>query len=163
MELFNPISEQIKSIILARLANEYEAHLFYRNASNWCENTGFTKAAAYFAKEAADELTHAEKLQKFLNDWGVFFTVPNVTVTPVFIGLYDCINKAYGIEVPLYQNYNQNAGEVFDLDKSTFELFQEMVQIQYSSVAEYRTMIDNMALYGNDKLAVKMFEDETFG
>jgi len=163
MELFNPIDETSQQIVLDRLNDEYTAHFFYSNACNHFENVGYTRLADYCHKEASDELTHALKLQKFLNDWGVFFTIPNPTVTPVFRDPYDFINKAYTLEATLYKNYNANSEQIEDIDKSMYNLFLEMVQIQYDSVAEYRTFIDKSKLYGNDLLAVKMWEDECFG
>jgi len=163
MELYSPISEKIKGIILERLANEYEAHFFYRNASNWCENIGYTKAAKFYEKEAQDELEHANMLQVFLNDWGVTYTIPSVSVTPKFNGLPDTIYKSYGIEVALYENYDSNAKEFMGIDSSTYKQLMKMVNIQYKSVAEYRTLVDKLALIvEDDKFQVFMFEKEVF-
>jgi ferritin len=164
MELFNPIPQEVTNKLLDRLANEYEAHYFYRNAANWCDNIGYTNAAAFFKNEASDELTHANKLQKFLNDWGIYYTIPSVSVSPTFRNLPDVIDKAYGIEVALYQAYNLNAEEVEEVDKSVYSLLLEMVDIQYNSVAEYRTFIDKLRLINDaDKFQVMWFENEIFG
>ena len=162
MELFNPISD-IAPYIIERLANEYEAHYLYANAANWCDNTGYTLAADFFKKEAADELVHAGKLQKFLNNWGVFFTIPSVTVEPKFTSLPDIIKKGYAIEVELYKSYNSDVEQIEKMDKSTYSLLLEMVNIQYDSVAEYRTLIDKLNLIDDtDKFQVFMYEKEVF-
>ena len=162
MEKFNPITDEIKSLLLDRLSNEYEAHFFYQNAANYCENVGYTLFAKYLKNEAADELIHAGKLQKFLNDWGIMFTIPLVEVSPKFTGLPDILEKAYQIECDLYEAYNDNANTVENIDRSAYNLMLEMVAIQYSSVAEYRTFIDSLSLYGTDKTSIKIFEHETF-
>ena len=162
MELYNPISEEIKSMLLDRLTNEYEAHFFYTNAANWCESTGYNKAANYYKEESATELTHAGKLMTFLNNWGVSFTVPSESVTPVFDSLPDTIGKAYAIEVALYKSYCENANTVENAERSTYMLLLEMVNIQYESVAEYRTLLDKLSLYDEDKTSIKLFEKEAF-
>lgn len=162
MELYNPISGEIADIVIARMNNEYEAHYLYDNMSNYLDNVGYTKAAAFFRNEADTELQHALKLKKYLNDWGVFFTTPNPTVTPVLTSLPDCIRKGYAIEATLYQSYNADAIEVMHKDTSAYALLTAMVGIQYESVAEYRTLIDKLALYNDDKTSIKIFEEETF-
>ncbi len=42
-------------ILTDRLGDEYTAHYFYRNATNWCAGIGYMKAAAFFAQEAENE------------------------------------------------------------------------------------------------------------
>ena len=63
------LPENIISALNDRLGDEYTAHYFYRGAANWCQGVAYTKAAAFFAKEAAAELEHAEKIQKYIVDW----------------------------------------------------------------------------------------------
>ena len=60
------LEPQVVMLLMERLKDEYTAHYFYRNASNWCKDKAYNKAAAFFAEEAANELTHAEMLQKYL-------------------------------------------------------------------------------------------------
>ena len=50
------LPENIISALNDRLGDEYTAHYFYRGAANWCQGVAYTKAAAFFAKEAAAEL-----------------------------------------------------------------------------------------------------------
>ena len=61
------LTPEIQDMLNAAIAEEYTAHYFYRGASNWCQGVGYLKAAAFYAAEAAAELTHAEKLQKYFN------------------------------------------------------------------------------------------------
>ena len=42
-------------VLTDRLRDEYVAHYFYRNATNWCKGIGYNKAAAFFAEEAESE------------------------------------------------------------------------------------------------------------
>ncbi len=157
--MINPTSS-LTEMLLLRLADEYKAHIFYRNASNYCENAGYTKAAKYFSGEAQSELTHAEKIQTFLNNWGTKFSMPNVSTQPSYSSLPELLRRAYDIEAELYTSYNANAGAAFTVDKSAFNLLMELVDIQYESVAEYRTLLDKLNLYNSDATGIKLFEQD---
>ena len=93
----------IVSAMEARLKDEYTAHLIYKNAANWCKNVGYVKAAAFFEAEAADELTHAQKLQDYMVQWNVLPQIPVATVPNAIKSLIDAINGAYVFEYNLLQ------------------------------------------------------------
>lgn len=158
--MLNPILPHITALT-ERLKNEYEAHFFYRNAANWCANKGYDKAAAFFAAEAASELTHADKIQKFITDWGNDVSIPAISVSEDFESLPDIIGKAYDIESALYQAYDKCASDLY-VDRSYFNLMLEFVGIQRDSVAEYRTMVDKLDLVGEDKTSIFIYENEVF-
>lgn len=158
MEFLNPIND-IRPAIIARMQDEYKAHLFYRNASNWCDITGFSKAAAYFAGEAESELQHALKLQKYLNDWNISYSMPTASIQVSFRNLPDLLRSAYELEANLYKAYQIDATGAMAQDISAFNLLSEMVQIQYESVAEYRTLLDKLELTSD----MLIYEDAAFG
>lgn len=163
MQLFNPIQGAIAPIFQKRLKDEYSAHFFYSDFANWCDNNGYLNAARYFRGEAAAELEHAMKLQKFLNDWGVSYEIERPSSPKIIGSLPEGINMAYDIEVALYEAYNSNAIGFMHTDISAFNLATEMVSIQYESVAEYRTIKDQMRHYDtSDKFQLAVFEHETF-
>ena len=138
----NTLSGEVIALLTERLEDEYTAHYFYRNASNWCEEKAYLKAAAFFAKEAANELEHAQKLQKYLVDWNVIPTIPAVNMQPTFTSLIDIINKAYQLEYNLFLEYNANSAEIFPGDMATFDFLQELRMGQNESVAEYATLLN---------------------
>jgi ferritin len=152
-----------KDKLEARLLDEYTAHMFYRTLSNWCEDKGYSKAAAYYAKEAEQELEHAKKLQKFAVDSGVVLRMPTGFPTFTFMSLFDGIDQQYDLEAGLYEKYSVDMREVLTVDAGTFLLMGEMVQIQYDSVAEARTLVDmKKELDPADRLSVFMFEKEAY-
>lgn len=162
VELFNPIAKFVPQL-LERLKNEYEAHANYRNSANYCNITGYTKAQKYFEDEAEDELVHAKMVQDFLTDFNVPFSIPVIDVQDKFESLYDTIVTGYEIEVALYKAYTKMALEAMNADVALFSLLQKMCDIQYKSVAEYRTLLDksNLVDFGN-KLDIFVFESTTF-
>jgi ferritin len=148
--------------ILARLKDEYTAHKFYRTLANWCDNKGYLNAAKYYANEAEQELVHAQKLQKFLNDWGISYQMPTVADTFEIASLPDGLRKQYKLESDLYIKYNSDAVNS-DTEVSTYQLFLGMVQIQYESVAESKTLLDRLVLIDEtNKFQVAWYESEYF-
>lgn len=130
------------AIINNRLVDEYTAHFFYRIASNWCKGVGYNNAAAFFEKEAASELGHAEKLQQYLVDWNVNPIMPAVKPNIQFISLIDIVNKAYALEYDLFTKYNADSLKVFQNDITTFDFLTEFREIQTESVIEYSDLLN---------------------
>ena len=154
----------IVSAMEARLKDEYTAHLIYKNAANWCKNVGYVKAAAFFEAEAADELTHAQKIQDYMIQWNVLPQIPVATIPNTNKSLIDCINGAYTFEYNLLQSYSQIQLEVEGMHPATFNFIQEFVDIQNHSVGVFSDLLNAIVLVDyNNKLDLLMFEDKYFG
>ena len=154
----------IVSAMEARLKDEYTAHLIYKNAANWCKNVGYVKAAAFFEAEAADELTHAQKLQDYMIQWNVLPQIPVATVPNTIKSLIDAVNGAYVFEYNLLQSYSQIQVEVDGMHPATFNFIQEFVDIQNHSVGVFSDLLNAIVLVDyNNKLDLLMFEDKYFG
>jgi len=162
----NKLNSKIVSILEARLADEYTASFLYRDASNYLQGIGFSLAAKFFAQESADELTHAHGIEKFLVDWNVQPTLPQIdSVDNNFDGLPDVIEKGYTIEYTLYQSYEKDSVKVFEMgDICVFDFLQTYRSIQTKSVAEYSDFLN--LLDGCDcesKFELLLLEEKLFG
>lgn len=158
------LDPSIVSALEARLKDEYTAHLIYKNAANWCKNVGYVKAGAFFEAEAADELTHAQKLQGFMIQWNVLPQIPVSTVPNMMKSLIDCVNSAYTFEYGLLQSYSKIQMEVDGMHPATFNFIQEFVDIQNHSVGVFSDLLNALMLIDyNNKLDLLMFEDKYFG
>jgi ferritin len=158
------LSSEVSKMLIERIGDEYTAHYFYRNASNWCEDKAYKKAAAYFKAEAENELTHAEKIQNYLVSWNVMPIIPSVKMVPVFSNLIDVINKAYQLEYDLFTKYNLNSAQIFPADLATFDFLQELRTIQTTSVAEYADLLNAAQLINvSNNFEVLYFENQYFG
>ena len=158
------LDASIVSALEARLKDEYTAHLIYKNAANWCKNVGYVKAGAFFEAEAADELTHAQKLQDYMIQWNILPQIPVATVPNTMKSLIDCVNASYTFEYGLLQSYSQVQMEVDGMHPSTFNFVQEFVDIQNHSVGVFSDLLNALVLVDyNNKLDLLMFEDKYFG
>jgi ferritin len=152
-ELTSPVilaGDSVK-LLTERLGDEYAAHYFYNSAANWCAGAGYLKAAAFFTAEAAAELEHAQKLQKYMVDWNILPVIPKVDTHHDFGTLPGIIDGAYKIEYALFQKYVQNSHALFMSDLATFDFLQEFRQIQTESVAEYSDLLNALQLIDIDK------------
>lgn len=150
-------------ILTDRLGDEYTAHYFYRNATNWCAGIGYLKAAAFFAQEAENELDHAKGLQKYLVDWNVMPLLPSIKPNVTFSDLIDIINKAYALEYALFESYNRDSKQLFDTDLTTFDFLTTYRTGQTESVIEYSDLLNAAELVNIDnKFEILYFEQTYF-
>lgn len=157
------LDPEVVTRLTQRLGDEYTAHYFYRNASNWCADKAYKKAAAFFAQEAANELTHAEMLQAYMVGWNVLPAIPPVTTSSEFENLIDIVNKAYDLEFGLLINYNRDSAAIFPGDISTFDFLQELRKGQTASVAEYADLLNAAQLINvSNNFEVLYFEQTYF-
>lgn len=157
------LPDPIVSALQDRIGDEYNAHFFYVNASNWCQGVGYLKAAAFFAKEAANELEHSAKVQKYLVDWNVDVKLPTPKTDATFATLIDIISQAYDMEYALYEAYNKTSAALFQVDLATFDFLQELRIGQRESVAEYSDFLNAAKLINvNNPLDLLYYEQTYF-
>jgi ferritin len=158
------LPSDIANMLSERINNEYSAHYFYRQATNYCENVGYTKAAEFFKGESEDELKHAEGVQKYLTDWNVQPALLSIATPMKVNGLVDIIEKAYQMEYDLYEAYEEISMDIFKKnDLCTFDFLQQYRTIQRMAVAEYSTFLNQLeTIDKNDKNWVYEFEKRAF-
>jgi ferritin len=158
------LDSKIVELLKEALQHEYSAHYMYRAMSNWTTNVGYKLAGGYFAKEAEDELAHAQKIESFLTDWNVFFVLPKVDI-PIakFEDLQEAIEKSYSVEYALYEVYEQISNEIFKMgDTCVFDFLQFFRSVQTKAVAEYATMLNLLEGVERAKLNFLLLEEKLF-
>jgi ferritin len=163
--MVNPItlSDAVVNTLNARIGDEYTAHYFYNAAHNWCADKNYQNAAAFFAGETMSELEHAQKLQKYLVDWNCTPVLPQVETNFKFSSLADIVEKAYQLELDLFNKYLKDSQSIFAIDLATFDFLQGYRQTQTDSVIEYSDLLAALELINvNNKLDVLHFEEIYF-
>ena len=145
-----------------RIGDEYTAHFFYRSAANWCKNSNYKKAAAFFEAESMSELEHAKGLQDYLTQWNIIPAIPSAPTNIQFVNLVDIINKAYSLEYGLFEKYCAFQQSLVG-NPATFNFIQGYVDIQNQSIAEYSDLLNALQLIDiNTKLDLLVFENTYF-
>jgi len=158
------LTPEIVDILNSAIAEEYTAHYFYRGAANWCQGVGYTKAAEFYTKEAAAELEHAEKLQKYIVDWNATPLLPAIKFNGNFAHLIDVVNKSYAIEYQLGDKYMAWTRQMFDTHLMTFNFLQGFVDLQNDSIAEMSDLLNAAQLVDvSNKLDLLHYEERYFG
>jgi ferritin len=159
------LSAEIVKPLLERLDDEYTAFAFYRDASNYLRGIGFFTAADYFAKESADELTHAKIIENYIVDWNVHPKLPSVDAQDNgFKGLIDVIEKSYQIEYALYEAYEETTMDIFKKgDTCTFFFLAQFNEFQRKAVAEYSDMLNLLDGVEDEKCDLLLLEEKIFG
>ena len=160
------LPEEIVSLILPRLGDEFTAAYQYRAISNWCKNVGYKLAGEFFAKESEDEFSHAKKIEDFLVNWNITPQLPTIK-QPIleFKGLSDVIDTSYELERNLYESYEETSAKIFKTgDLCVFDFLQQFRSIQTKSVAEYSDMINLLEGCNTEsKFELLMLEEQLFG
>jgi ferritin len=163
--MVNPmtLSDVVVNTLNARIGDEYTAHYFYNAAYNWCLDKNYKNASAFFAAESMAELEHAQKLQKYLVDWNCAPILPSVETNFKFSTLPDIVEKAYQLELDLFNKYLKDSQSIFGIDLATFDFLQGYRQKQTDSVIEYSDLLAALELINvNNKLDVLHFEEIYF-
>jgi ferritin len=156
------LTPEVIKMLIERIGDEYTAHYFYRNASNWCNEKAYFRAGAFFAAEADSELGHAKQVQEYLVNWNVMPIIPPVNMIPQFANLIDIVNKAYEMEYRLFQSYNKNSAAIFPTDLATFDFLQELRVGQRVSVAEYADLLNAAMLVNVSNNFEVLFFEQTY-
>jgi ferritin len=153
------LSQETISELTDRIKDEYTAHYFYVNASNWCRDMNYKKATAFFEAEAVTELEHAKGVQDYMTDFNIIPVMPSTETKRTFTSLPQIIREAYKLELDLMMKYNETSSKLFASDLTTFDFLQTYRVGQKESVVEYNDLINALDLVNeNDKFQVLYFE-----
>ena len=157
------ITPKAVEIVLPLIESEYMAFYHYRGLANWCKGVGYEKAAAFFDKEAEDELTHAKALESFLVDWNIIVKLPAIErPQTVYDGLEDGISRSYDMEFALYGDYNKALMEAIKIDMSLYNTLTERMEVQYKAVVEYSDKLNMLEGVEINKTNLLLLEKKLF-
>ena len=152
------ISKQVESSLNAAIASEFYASHLYRHLANHLQRLGYFGAQKFFLGEAADELTHQQKLADFMNDMGAVAQTPAIEAMTEAVGsLADALESAYDTEAQLLKDYvawHRSA------DPVTQQFLLQFIEIQRRSVGEFGDWISRLDRCGDDKAALLMLDKE---
>lgn len=160
----NPFTKDYIDILHFRIEQEEYSSRLYQAMSLWLNNSGYLGAAKTWKKDADGELEHAQWAKDYLLDMGVTPKLPALAEPPhVFKGLPDVIRQSFAHEIKITQQCN-DLGE-FAMKSGNHLLYQlaiKYMQEQQEEMGKVQTLIDKLATFGEDKIAMLLM-DESFG
>ena len=166
------LKEEVANALIIQLNKEFQSAYIYLGMSAFASKKGLAGCANWFLIQYQEELAHAMKLFKYLEDQQVSITLPEIKKVGVeFKSILDTFKKALAHEISMSTNLN----ELSDLsmkakDHATYNMLQWYVTEQVEEEATLNTIIDKMKLIGDNgyglyvidqELATRVFVDPT--
>ncbi len=159
----NPmIDESCIKNLQFRIQQEEESSRLYLSMSMWLNNEGYMGAAKLWKKYADEELTHADWAREYLLAMGVTPVVPALSAQPTtFSGLPQIIKDSYEHEITITKQIKVMATTALkDGDHMLYELCLRYLKEQVEEHDKTQTWVDKLSAFGEDKIALRMLDEE---
>ena len=166
------LKDEVANALIIQLNKEFQSSYIYLGMSAYASKKGLAGCANWFLIQYQEELTHAMKFFKYLENHQVAINLPEIKKVDVeFESIFDAFQKALEHEIYMSENIN----ELSDLsmkakDHATYNMLQWYVTEQVEEEATLNTIIDKMKLIGDNgyglyvidqELATRVFVDPT--
>lgn len=159
----NPmIDESCTKNLQNRIQQEEESSRLYLSMSMWLNNEGYTGAAKLWKKYSEEELTHADWAREYLLAMGITPLVSVLTAQPsTFTGLPQIIKDSYDHEILITKQIKAMASSALkEGDHMVYELFLRYLKEQVEEHDKTQTWLDKLNTFGEDKIALRMLDEE---
>ena len=122
-------------------------------------------AAKAWQTDADGEMEHAQWAKEYLLDMGVQPEIPALP-KPVqsFTGLCDIIKQSYKHEVLVTEQCNELAKQAFkNSDHLLYQLANKFLKEQQEELGKVQTLLDKLSAFGEDKVALRLLDNELGG
>ena len=138
------VSDKIEELLNTSIKKEYEsAHMYYGMAM-WLNKIGFDNGHKLFIKYGDEELTHAHKLEDYIDNRNGVAVIP-VVIKPKqdYSECSDILKEAYDHEVAVENNYKTvSVAALREGDITTFNQMQWFVAEQVEELSKLLRFIN---------------------
>lgn len=162
----NPmIEDSCITYLQYRIQQEELSSRLYLAMSMWLNNEGFTGAAKLWQKYADEEMVHSTWSREYLLAMGVTPDVPVLAAQPnTFTGLPQIIRDSYEHEIVVTKQIKDMAKDAMKKgDHMLYELCLRYLKEQVEEHDKTQTWVDKLAAFGEDKLALRLLDNEMGG
>lgn len=162
-EIVNPFASQdCIDILNFRIQQEEQSSRLYQSMSLWLNDNGFMGAAKKWKEDAEGEMEHAQWAKDFLLDMGVQPRLPALQEPPqTFEGLCDIVEQSYQHEVIVTQQCNDLASHALkEGNHLLYQLAVKYLQEQQEELGKLQTILDKLDAFGEDKIALRLLDNE---
>ena len=161
--LKNPFaSKECIDILNFRIEQEEQSSRLYQSMSLYLNNEGFMGAAKAWARDAEDEMKHAQWAKEFLLDMGIQPLLPALKQPQqTFEGLCDIMEKTYEHDIVVTQQCNDLASHALKYNNHLlYQLALKYLAEQQEEISRTITNLDKLRSFGEDKIALRLFDTE---
>jgi ferritin len=159
------ISEKCIEKLNYRIEQEEYSSRVYLAMSMWLENKGFEGAAKTWAKYASEENNHADWARKYLLSLGITPCTPALKQPKEeFTGLPEIIKLSYQHEFDITNQCKELANcALMEGDHMLYQLGLKYLAEQVEEMDKVQTLVDQLEAFGEDKIAMRLFDHELKG
>ena len=166
------LKDEVANALIIQLNKEFQSSYIYLGMSAYASKKGLAGCANWFLIQYQEELTHAMKFFKYLENHQVAINLPEIKKANVeFESILDAFQKALEHEIYMSENINELSDlSMKNKDHATYNLLQWYVTEQVEEEVALNTIIDKMKLIGDNgyglyvidqELATRVFVDPT--
>lgn len=137
----------------------YSVQLFLQ-MSLWCADKGFVGTAAFLQKCAEEERGHLQRIIEYVSGTGAMPILGTTNAPPhEFSSITDLFQQIYEYEQLVSEKFkNLSHFALTTQDYATFNLAQWFVADQHLEEQIWRTLLDQLELFGDDMAAVMLID-----
>ena len=166
------LKDEVANALIIQLNKEFQSSYIYLGMSAYASKKGLAGCANWFLIQYQEELTHAMKFFKYLENHQVAINLPEIKKANVeFESILDAFQKALVHEISMSASINELSDlSMKNKDHATYNLLQWYVTEQVEEEVALNTIIDKMKLIGDNgyglyvidqELATRVFVDPT--
>jgi len=159
----NPlIDDSCISFLNYRIQQEEYSSRIYLAMSMWLNNNGYLNAAKVWKKYSDEEIGHANIARDYLLNMGVQPATPALEQpAETFSGFPDIIRKSHQHEIEITQQCSDLAKHaVKDGSHMLYELALHYLREQNEEMGKTQDLVDQLEAFGEDKIAMRLFDHE---
>lgn len=156
------ISKEMTKALNEQLNKEFYSAYIYLGMSAYASQKGFNGCAKWFNLQYQEEIAHAMKLFRYLEEQGAQIELKDIKVSNIKKGsILDVFKKAYKHE----QHMSKSLNELSDMamkekDHATYTLLQWYVNEQVEEEALFGDIIDKFKMVGDDGYGLYSIDKE---
>jgi ferritin len=156
------IPDKIIKLLQTRIEHEEANRKIYEAMKNWLNLNGFANASKLWGKYAEDENTHKGWSVEHLLDLNILPIEPKEDEPQTeFKGLPNIIALSYQRELKTTEEVQELAKVCLEEnDYMTFGLAQKYCTEQIEELAKMQLWLDKLNSFGDDKIALRLLDDE---
>lgn len=162
----NPmIDESCIKQLQFRIQQEELSSRIYLSMSLFLNNEGYSGAASLWKKYADEEMLHADWARQYLLAMGVTPIVQSLDAQPSrYTGLPEIIRLSFDHEITVTTQIKEMAGAALKAgDHMLYELCLRYLKEQVEEHDKLQTWLDKLEAFGEDKIALRMLDEEMAG
>lgn len=156
------ISKKIQTALNDQLNKEFHSAYIYLGMSAYASANSFNGCAKWFNMQYQEEITHAMKLFRYLEDQDANIKLMDIKAVNIKSeSILEVFKEAYAHEQKMTNSLNNLSDMAMkDKDHATYNLLQWYVNEQVEEEAMFSEIIDKFTMVGNDGYGLYSIDKE---